>query len=65
MRREDSEENKPDVEFAVPDDVLAGVDAGVRHGLVEDAMQHLPERQRVPLALYISKSCRTRRSRSG
>jgi RNA polymerase sigma-70 factor (ECF subfamily) len=52
LRREDSDEHEPDVEFALPDDVLAGVDAGVRHGLIEDAMQHLPERHRVPLALY-------------
>lgn len=52
LRREGSDEHEPDVEFAMPDDVLAGVDAGVRHGLIEDAMQHLPERHRVPLALY-------------
>lgn len=52
MRREDSEEDEPEIEFAGPDDVIAGVDAGVRHGLVEDALQHLPERQRLPLVLY-------------
>lgn len=52
MRREDSEEDEPEVEFAVPDDVIAGVDAGVRHGLVENALQQLPERQRLPLVLY-------------
>ena len=52
MRREDSEEDEPEVEFAVPDDVIAGVDAGVRHGLVEEALQQLPERQRLPLVLY-------------
>ena len=44
MRREDSEEDEPEVEFALPDDVLAGVEAGVRHGLVEEALQ--------PLVLY-------------
>jgi RNA polymerase sigma-70 factor, ECF subfamily len=52
MRREDSEEDEPEVEFAVPDDVIAGVDAGMRHGLVEEALQGLPERQRLPLVLY-------------
>jgi RNA polymerase sigma-70 factor (ECF subfamily) len=52
MRQDDSEEDAPEVEFAVPDDVIAGVDAGVRHGLVEDALQQLPERQRLPLVLY-------------
>jgi RNA polymerase sigma-70 factor (ECF subfamily) len=52
LRREDSEDDEPEVEFAMPDDVLAGVDAGMRHGLVEDALQHLSERQRLPLVLY-------------
>jgi RNA polymerase sigma-70 factor (ECF subfamily) len=52
MRREDSEEDEPEVEFAVPDDVIAGVDAGMRHGLIEEALQGLPERQRLPLVLY-------------
>ena len=52
LRREDSEEDEPEVEFALPDDVLAGVDADVRHGLVEDALHRLPERQRLPLVLY-------------
>ncbi len=52
LRRPDSEEDEPDVEFALPDDVLAGVDAGVRHGLIEEALQSLPERQRLPLVLY-------------
>jgi RNA polymerase sigma-70 factor, ECF subfamily len=52
MRREDSEEDEPELEFAMPDDVLAGVEAGVRHGLVEQALQRLPERQRLPLVLY-------------
>ena len=52
LRRPDSEDDEPDVEFALPDDVLAGVDAGVRHGLIEEALQSLPERQRLPLVLY-------------
>jgi RNA polymerase sigma-70 factor (ECF subfamily) len=52
LRREDSDESEPEVEFALPDDVLAGVDAEVRHTLVEEALQRLPERQRLPLVLY-------------
>jgi RNA polymerase sigma-70 factor (ECF subfamily) len=51
LRREDSDD-EPEVEFALQDDVLAGVDAGMRHGLIEDALQRLPERQRLPLVLY-------------
>jgi RNA polymerase sigma-70 factor (ECF subfamily) len=52
LRAENSDESEPDVEFAVPDDVLAGVETEVRHGLVEEALQCLPERQRLPLVLY-------------
>jgi RNA polymerase sigma-70 factor, ECF subfamily len=52
LRREDSDESEPEVEFALPDDVLAGVDAELRHTLFEEALQRLPERQRLPLVLY-------------
>ena len=52
LRREDSDESEPDIEFALPDDVLAGVDADMRHGLVEEALQRLPDQQRLPLVLY-------------
>ena len=53
LRREDNEEDEqPEIEFALPDQVIAGVDASVRHGLIEDALQGLPERQRLPLVLY-------------
>jgi RNA polymerase sigma-70 factor, ECF subfamily len=52
LRRDDSDESESEVEFALPDDVLAGVDADVRHTLVEEALQRLPERQRLPLVLY-------------
>jgi RNA polymerase sigma-70 factor (ECF subfamily) len=52
LRRPDNDEDEPEIEFALPDDVLAGVDEGVRHGLVEQALQQLPERQRLPLVLY-------------
>jgi RNA polymerase sigma-70 factor (ECF subfamily) len=52
LRREDSDESEPDIEFALPDDVLAGVDADMRHGLVEEALQRLSDTQRLPLVLY-------------
>ena len=52
VRREDAEDDEPPVELALPDDLLADVDAQLRHGLVEDALQHLPEHQRLPLVLY-------------
>lgn len=52
LRREDSDESEPDIEFALPDDVLVGVDADLRHTLIEEALQRLPERQRLPLVLY-------------
>jgi RNA polymerase sigma-70 factor (ECF subfamily) len=53
LRREDSDESEPaEIEFALPDDVLAGVDADMRHTLVEEALQSLPEKQRLPLVLY-------------
>jgi RNA polymerase sigma-70 factor, ECF subfamily len=53
LRRADSDDDEqPEIEFALPDDVLAGVDAGVRHGLIEEALQGLPDRQRLPLVLY-------------
>lgn len=52
LRRDDSEEDEPEVEFALPDDVVANVDAGMRHGLIEEALQQLPDRQRLPLVLY-------------
>lgn len=52
LRRDDSEDDEPEVEFALPDDVLESVDAGVRHGLIEEALQQLPNQQRLPLVLY-------------
>jgi len=48
MRTEDDSE----VEFPVPDTLLADIDASQRHEIVENALRGLPERYRVPLVLY-------------
>lgn len=44
--------DQPDVEFAAPDTFFAGVDAGERRQWIEEALDQLPEHQRVPLVLY-------------
>ena len=48
MRTEDDSE----VEFPVPDTLLADLDASRRQEIVERALRELPERHRVPLVLY-------------
>jgi RNA polymerase sigma-70 factor (ECF subfamily) len=52
MRAADSDDDEPDMEIALPDEVLSGVDADVRHQLIDAAIQQLPEHQRLPLVLY-------------
>jgi RNA polymerase sigma-70 factor (ECF subfamily) len=55
MLRDDEEE--PEIDFPVAgmpvaDTVVADIEAGQRHELVEQALRALPEHQRVPLVLY-------------
>ena len=55
MRRDDEEE--PEIDFPVAgmpvaDTMVADIEAGQRHELVEGALRALPEHQRVPLVLY-------------
>jgi RNA polymerase sigma-70 factor (ECF subfamily) len=50
MRRDDEEE--PEIDFPVADTIVADIEAGQRHELVEHALRALPEHQRVPLVLY-------------
>ena len=50
MRRDDEEE--PEIDFPVPDTIVADIEAGQRHELIERALRGLPEHQRVPLVLY-------------
>jgi RNA polymerase sigma-70 factor (ECF subfamily) len=52
FRREDDEDAEVEIDFPVPDTLLADVDAGERRALVEQALRGLPEHQRVPLVLF-------------
>lgn len=52
FRREAQQEDEPQIEFALPDDLLADIDAQLRQSVIEDALKRLPERQRLPLVLY-------------
>jgi RNA polymerase sigma-70 factor, ECF subfamily len=52
LRRDDSGEDDPEIDFPVPDTLLSGVAAGERHELIENALRRLPEHHRVPLVLY-------------
>jgi RNA polymerase sigma-70 factor, ECF subfamily len=46
------EEDAPPVEFAAPDTFFESVDSDERRAWVEEALQKLPDHQRVPLVLY-------------
>lgn len=48
----DAAEDEPEIDFPLPEDLVADVDAQVCHELIESALQRLPEHQRVPLVLY-------------
>ena len=55
FRRDDAgdrDADQPEVEFAAPDTFFSGVDADERRAWVEEALEKLPEHQRVPLVLY-------------
>jgi RNA polymerase sigma-70 factor (ECF subfamily) len=51
LRRPDREESD-ELEFPAADNVEADVERGERHAAVEQALQGLPEHQRVPLVLF-------------
>jgi len=54
FRRDDGggDSDLPEVEFAAPDTFFTGVDAGERREWLQDALEKLPEHQRVPLVLF-------------
>jgi RNA polymerase sigma-70 factor (ECF subfamily) len=49
LQREDDEQELP---FAVPENLLSGIDADRRRAIVEEALRALPDAQRVPIVLY-------------
>jgi RNA polymerase sigma-70 factor, ECF subfamily len=52
FRHEDQDADEPEIEFALPDDLLADVNADFSRKLVDEALRNLPEHQRLPLVLY-------------
>ncbi len=52
MRAENAEDDSPEVEFAAPETLLADLDVESRRSLVDQALQRLPDHQRMPLVLY-------------
>jgi RNA polymerase sigma-70 factor (ECF subfamily) len=52
LRREDPEEDEPEIDFAVPDTLFDELVADERHLIVEKALSQLPEHQRVVLVLF-------------
>jgi len=52
FKRSDDTDDAPEVEFAAPDTFFTGFDAEDRRAIVDDALNHLPEHQRVPLVLF-------------
>jgi len=49
---EDSESDAPELDWEVPDTIMADLSAEQRSLLVEAALRQLPEHQRLPLVLY-------------
>jgi RNA polymerase sigma-70 factor (ECF subfamily) len=52
LRHADAEEDEPDFDIPVADTVLADLDASDRAARVEQALQTLPDHQRIPLVLF-------------
>lgn len=51
-RPDDGGDDEPEVEFAAEETFFAGVEADERRAWVEQALEQLPQHQRVPLVLY-------------
>lgn len=50
--RRDDEGDEREVEFAAPDSFFTGMDSAERREWIEQALEKLPEHQRVPLVLF-------------
>jgi RNA polymerase sigma-70 factor (ECF subfamily) len=49
---QNDDSHEPAAVFALPETLLSGIDAAQRHALIEQALQRLPDHQRLPLVLY-------------
>jgi RNA polymerase sigma-70 factor (ECF subfamily) len=49
---EDSDAEAPELDWEVPDTIMADLSAEQRSRLVDEALRRLPEHQRLPLVLY-------------
>lgn len=52
LRSEADTDDRPEVEFAAPDELEAGLDAADKRRVLQEALRKLPPAQRVPLVLY-------------
>jgi RNA polymerase sigma-70 factor, ECF subfamily len=52
LRSSDADEEAPQAECVVPDDLFEGLDAEQRRERVDAALRRLPDAQRLPLVLY-------------
>ncbi len=52
MRSADQDESAPEIEWGVPDTLLADFSAEQRRVMVDAALKRLPDHQRLPLVLY-------------
>jgi RNA polymerase sigma-70 factor (ECF subfamily) len=52
MRSQDSDEDGAELDWEVPDTILADLSAEQRRAIVDSALQKLPDHQRLPLVLY-------------
>ena len=49
---DDTESDAPELDWEVPDSIMADLSAEDRSRIVEEALRQLPEHQRLPLVLY-------------